>query len=122
MTDPSKSTSLTTTSTSSNILSITVASICLPFGSSSISLTESEPSTQAIISTSADRSLRIYSSDTYTLLRTIPSLHNGPILSVLPISQRWLVTGSMVGDICVSTLSGDVIQKVDAHEKYVVKL
>ncbi|KAJ6260998.1 hypothetical protein Dda_3663 [Drechslerella dactyloides] len=111
---PSEQTTLTTASTTSNILSITLSPLLLAG--------EDAPH-PAIIATSADKYLRIYSARTpYPLLHAFPSLHSGPILSVLVISHKWLLTSSMAGDIAVSSLTGAVQQRWQGHAKFVVKL
>ncbi|KAK6361277.1 hypothetical protein TWF730_005015 [Orbilia blumenaviensis] len=111
---PTSPTLLPTPSTTSNILSTTLTTLILP--------SQTSPQ-QVIISTSSDKSLTIHTaSPPYTLISTFRNIHAGPILSVAVISQRWLVTGSMVGDIAVSDLKGEVLQRWKGHAKYIVKL
>ncbi|KAK6520794.1 hypothetical protein TWF506_001039 [Arthrobotrys conoides] len=116
---PTIPTTLTTLSTSFNILSVTLASLIIPTEGST---TPPSPQ-QVIISTSSDKSLRIYSAKPpYTLLTTISNLHAGPILCVAAVSQRWLVTASMVGAITISDLKGDIVDQWTGHTKYIVKI
>ncbi|KAF3936881.1 hypothetical protein ABW19_dt0205980 [Dactylella cylindrospora] len=114
---PTTSTTLTTASTSSNILSITLATLNIA------SPGQTNSPKQAIISTSSDKLLRIYPATApYDCIATLQPLHPSPILSVLPLSQEWLLTASMSGDIAISTLRGDVLQRWEGHKKYIVKL
>ncbi|EWC46804.1 hypothetical protein DRE_04049 [Drechslerella stenobrocha 248] len=113
---PATPTTLTTLSTASNILSVTLTSLVIP--------ADAAGPQPVIISTSADKLLRVYSARApHALLHTSPvALHAGPILSVVVVAQRWLVTGSMAGDIAVSNVSGEVVQRWEGHKKFVVKL
>ncbi|KAF3910021.1 hypothetical protein AA313_de0206437 [Arthrobotrys entomopaga] len=109
---PNTPTNLTTLSTASNILSLTLTSLSI----------DDSPE-QVIISTTSDKALRIYSAkQPHNLLRTIKGLHTGPILCVLPIAQRWLITASMSRDITISDVKGNVLHSWEGHGKYIVKL
>ncbi|KAK6503428.1 hypothetical protein TWF481_008446 [Arthrobotrys musiformis] len=112
---PTIPTAITTLSTSFNILSVTLASLIIP--------STSPLPQQVIISTSSDKALRIYSAKApHPLLTTLQNLHAGPILSVAVVSNRWLVTASMVGTIAVSDTTGETFAKSTAHTKYIVKI
>ncbi|KAF3087119.1 hypothetical protein TWF569_001588 [Orbilia oligospora] len=116
---PTIPTTLTTLSTSFNILSVSLTSLILPIEDS----TTQPLSQQVIISTSSDKSLRIYSAKPpYTLLTTLSNLHAGPILCVAVVSQKWLVTASMVGAITISDLKGNIVDKWTGHTKYIVNI
>ncbi|KAF3902570.1 hypothetical protein ABW21_db0207211 [Orbilia brochopaga] len=113
---PSAESILTTASTTSNILSITLSSLLIS--------SDEENAQPVIISSSADKYLRIYDARAPCgILYTSPAaLHAGPILSVLVVANRWLVTGSMAGDIAISDLTGTVLQRWEGHSKFIVKL
>ncbi|RVD87787.1 uncharacterized protein DFL_001997 [Arthrobotrys flagrans] len=116
---PTIPTALTTLSTSFNILSVTLTSLIIP---TSESATQPQPQ-QVIISSSSDKALRIYNAKPpYALLTTLSHLHAGPILCVAVISQRWLLTASMVGAIAISDLKGDILDRWTGHTKYIVKI
>ncbi|KAK6351481.1 hypothetical protein TWF718_004641 [Orbilia javanica] len=116
---PTIPTTLTTLSTSFNILSTTLTSLIIPTPESTIPPIPQ----QVIISTSSDKALRIYGAKApYPLLTTLSNLHAGPILCVAAISQRWLVTASMVGVIAISDLKGNIVDKWTGHTKYIVKI
>ncbi|KAK6544270.1 hypothetical protein TWF694_000972 [Orbilia ellipsospora] len=109
---PNTPTSLTTLSSASNILSLTLTSLFID-----------DSPRQVIISTTSDKALRIYSAKKpHDLIQTIAGLHTGPILCVLPIAQRWLITASMSRDIAISDIKGDVLHRWEGHGKYIVKL
>ncbi|KAK6355198.1 hypothetical protein TWF696_004315 [Orbilia brochopaga] len=121
---PSSQTTLTTSLTTSNILSITLSSFLIPSTNKGADLPAAGRPQTVIISTSADKNLRIYDACApHDLLHTSPvDLHAGPILSVVAVSNRWLITGSMAGDIAISDLAGTVFQRWEGHKKFVVKL
>ncbi|KAK6536887.1 hypothetical protein TWF281_001096 [Arthrobotrys megalospora] len=115
---PTIPTTLTTLSTSFNILSVTIASLIIPTPES-----PSQTPQQVVISTSSDKALRIYSAKPpNALITTLPNLHAGPILCVAAVSQRWLVTASMVGAISISDLKGNILHQWNGHTKYIVKI
>ncbi|KAI5475485.1 WD40 repeat containing protein [Pseudohyphozyma bogoriensis] len=78
--------------------------------------------TPSIFTTSVDRTLKIYSSPSYSLLAThqFPS----PVLSVsiCPTHPRFLVAATMEGSLSlVDLVTREVVQKVKDHSKYIVR-
>ncbi|RPB04783.1 WD40 repeat-like protein [Choiromyces venosus 120613-1] len=78
----------------------------------------------ALIITTADRALRIYSATApYKLLRSHTHLHPSAILCCAVLQSKWLISTSMSGHVVISdAASGDVISNDKPHVKYVVKV
>ncbi|CCX33870.1 WD40-repeat-containing domain protein [Pyronema domesticum] len=110
---PSEATNITSSDVvPSNILFTTIVSYLEPFDG------------PVLITTAADRGLRIYSAQTpFSLLRNFTAPTNSAILYVEVISPKCLVLGTMTGLLVViSADTGETLQSVPAHTKYTTRI
>ncbi|KAF8251155.1 WD40 repeat-like protein [Wilcoxina mikolae CBS 423.85] len=110
---PSESTKITSPDvTPSNILFVTINPALHPFTG------------PVLISTAADRSLRIYSAlPPYTLLRNFTTPSDSAVLSVAVVEDKLLLTSSMNGLLTLlDPDTGDQIASIRPHEKYAIRV
>ncbi|KAK9333892.1 WD40-repeat-containing domain protein [Lipomyces starkeyi] len=102
----------------SNILFVSVANLSISTDDLS-----SDFRRPCIITTAADRSLRIFDFYTFELLKVYTHLHSSPILTLLVLNESILLTGGMDGRLVVSNpATGDVITQLKDHTKYLVRI
>lgn len=70
----------------------------------------------------ADRRLHLLDPITFALQDSIAGLQDGPILSIASLTQKYLLTASMSGQLILSDLKGNVVENRRDHKKYVVKI
>ncbi|KAK9237226.1 WD40-repeat-containing domain protein [Lipomyces kononenkoae] len=105
----------------SNILFVSVANLSIPASTDDPS--SGFPARPCILTSSADRSLRIFDFYTLELLRVHTHLHASPILSFLVFNESTLLTGGMDGRLVVSNpATGDIIAQLNDHQKYLVRI
>ncbi|KAF8545430.1 WD40-repeat-containing domain protein [Trichophaea hybrida] len=110
---PSESTKITSPDvTPSNILFVTINPVLHPFTG------------PVLISTAADRSLRIYSAlPPHALLRNFTTPSDSAVLSVAVVEDKWLLTSSMNGLLTLlDPDTGDQIASARPHEKYAIRI
>jgi hypothetical protein len=115
MIDPSNSVEITPANVqSANVLSVLV----VPTG---LALLYSDP---IIISTLADRSLRIFSGlPPYDILRFFSAPAESAILCVSVVAMKYLVVSTMTGRIVLlNPDTGSEVASVQAHKKYVTRV
>lgn len=113
---PSRPTVLSSLSSRSNILSVAAFNLLLP-SSSGVK--------QYVAVTTADRQLHLLdpASPSLELVRTYTSFQDSPILDILTIGSRYMLTASMSGKLILyDTLSDQVLDERKDHSKYVVKI
>ncbi|KAI5853876.1 hypothetical protein BZA05DRAFT_271706 [Tricharina praecox] len=77
-----------------------------------------------IISTAADRSLRLYSAQApHALFRDFTSPADSAILSVTVVEDKWLLISTMTGRLSLlSADTGDTVATIRPHEKYAIRV
>ncbi|KAK9472443.1 WD40-repeat-containing domain protein [Dipodascopsis tothii] len=104
-----------------NILFVTVATLAMP----SVVDDPTSPlyTRPCILTTSADKSLRIFDFYTLDLLRKHTHLHLSPLLSLLIYKDNMLITGGMDGRLVISRAdTGDIVHEVKDHLRFVVRI
>ncbi|ORX98316.1 WD40-repeat-containing domain protein [Clohesyomyces aquaticus] len=102
--------------TSSNILSVHVLDLMLP-GAAGIK--------RCIAATTADRRLNLveHTSSSFSLLKSYTHFHDAPILDLVVINRKYLLTASMSGRLLLyNTETDEVVDQRKDHSKYIVKL
>jgi WD40 repeat protein len=111
--DPSVSTEITPCGvTPSNILFVSVAPSLMPFDG------------PVLISTAADRSLRLFSaSPPHELLRNFAAPSDSAILSVAVVEGKFLLLSTMTGRLSLlSPKTGEILATIKPHEKYAIRV
>ncbi|KAI9838548.1 MAG: hypothetical protein M1819_004857 [Sarea resinae] len=113
---PSEPTTLTTLPSASNLLSVSIERIK--------TRSDGAPA-QHLLATTADRRLHVISTDptSYALVASHAQLHDSPILSCAVVSQRWLITTSMSGQVLLyDFVTKKTLDERRDHAKYVIKV
>lgn len=77
-----------------------------------------------LISTAADRSLRLYSAlPPHTLLRSFTNPSDSAVLSVAVVDSKWLLVSTMNGRIdLLSADTGQSVSSIKPHQKYATRV
>jgi WD40 repeat protein len=95
-----------------NVLSVTIVPSLEPF---------TDP---VLISTAADRSLRLFSAaPPYVLLRHFPAPADSAILSIAVVDGKHLLISTMTGRLSLlSATTGETLASIRPHEKYAIRV
>lgn len=78
--------------------------------------------TQHLLAATSDRRLNIIDLPSIALKTSLTTLHDSPILSCITPKEGLLLSTSMSGQIVLSDLAGEIIDKRRDHAKYVVQV
>lgn len=75
-----------------------------------------------LLATTADRRVNILETPSYALKSTANSLQDSPILSCTVLREKYMILASMSGQIVISDLEGNIIDKRRDHSKYIIDI
>ena len=108
---PEQATIIETLPSNSNILSATIEQVIVDGHLKDI-----------MFATTADRRVNVLNTPDCTLRSSATGIQDSPVLSCLALREKYVVFASMSGQLVISDLAGNIIEKRRDHAKYVVNV